>query len=241
MAVAPRRRYLPPNPPSPPPTQGGGGMMFPKDLKAGGRNFATSISFQSYGAFGGALGNVPFLGGIGGMFGGGITLPIPRKINDVQTVVWEEASIVSAALGVSSSLQGLSTAGAIAGAGVGLRLNPALIMMFKQPNFKEWNLQWTLAPNSSDETNAVSNIIKMFKRNMSPGVSGPFYSYPMLAQISFSPSNFLPRLKPAAIMAVQTDFTAAGQPSFFRDGGPTVVNLTISLREVQLWTQNDTF
>lgn len=232
------RRRISPNLPSPPPTQGGGGnLRFPSDLTAGGRNFYTTLSFQGYGGFGGALGL-----GLGAAGIGGITLPIPRKINDVQTVVWEEASIVSAAFSVSNSLQSASGIAAIGGAFAGgIRLNPALIMLFKQPNFKEWNLQWTLAPNSRDETQTVTNIVKTLKQQMSPGVSGPFYTYPSLAIVSFSPSSHLPRLKPAAIMAVQTDFTAAGQPSFFNGGGPTVVNLTISLREVQLWTQNDSF
>lgn len=234
MAIAPRR-YVSPNPPSAPPTGGGGGLKFPKDLTAGGRNFTTNIFFQRYNA--GGMGGIGPFGGAGG---GSITLPIPRKINDVQTVIWEETSIVSAALGVSNTLQGLSTAGAIAGAGVNLRLNPALLMMFKQPNFKEWNFQWTLAPNSPDESQAIADIVREFKRNMSPGKMGPFYTYPAVAQVSFSPNaRFLTRLKPAAIMAVQTDFTAAGQPSFFNSGAPTIVNLTVSMRETELWTAED--
>ena len=237
MAIAPRR-YVSPNPPSAPPTGGGGGLKFPKDLTAGGRNFYTSIFFQRYNA--GGMGGFGAAGGIGG---GSITLPIPRKINDVQTVVWEETSIVSAALGVSNTLQGLSTAGAIAGAGVNLRLNPLLLMMFKQPNFKEWNLQWTLAANSPDESQAIADIVREFKRNMSPTKSGPmgmFYGYPAVAQVRFSPNDrFLTRLKPAAIMAVQTDFTAAGQPSFFNGGAPTIVNLTVSMKETELWTSED--
>lgn len=237
--ISPRvRRFLNLNPPVPPPTDGGGGSLsFPSDLKAGGRNFYTSISFRDYGTFGGAIG-----GALGAFGAGGVSLPLPRKINDVQTVVWEQASIVSAALGVSGSLQGASQAGAIAGAASGIRLNPALLMMFKEPNFKEWNLQWTLAPNSKSETDTVNNIIKTFKRQMSPGTSGPFYTYPSLAIVNFfSGGDYLPKLKPAAIMAVQTDFTGAGQPSFFEGGGPTVVSFTVSLREVQLWTQTDQF
>ena len=75
---------------------------------------------------------------------------------------------------------------------------------------------------------------------MSPGASNGFYTFPALAQINFHPSqDYLTRLKPAAIMAVQTDFTAAGQPSFFKSGAPTVVNFTVTLRETELWTQND--
>ena len=114
-------------------------------------------------------------------------------------------------------------------------------MLFKQPQFKEWNLQWTLAPNSKDESDTLSNIIKQLKRASSPGTDGPVYTYPNLAHISFSPSEYLPNLKPCAIMAVQVDFTASGMPSFFESGAPTVINLTLSLRETELWTQNGNF
>lgn len=233
MATTPRR-WVSPNIPSAPPATGGGGLKFPKDLTAGGRNFYTSIIFQRYsmGGFGG-------FGSFGGG-GGSVTLPIPRKINDVQTVIWEETSIVSAGLAAANLLgTGFESLGNIGLGAANLRLNPALIMLFKQPNFKEWNLQWTLAPNSQDESQAIANIVKEFKRSMSPGKAGPFYTYPAVAQVRFFPSeNFLTRLKPAAIMAVQTDFTAVGQPSFFNSGAPTVVNLTVSLKETELWTSD---
>ena len=231
MASTPKR-WISPNVPGPPTQFGGGGLKFPKDLTAGGRNFYTSIIFQRY--------NMGGFGGFGGAGGGGgsVTLPIPRKINDVQTVIWEETSIVSAGLAAANLLgTGFEGLGNIGLGAANLRLNPALVMLFKQPNFKEWNLQWTLAANSRDESQAIADIIREFKRSMSPGKSGPFYSYPAVAQVRFFPSDrFLTRLKPAAIMAVQTDFTAAGQPSFFNGGAPTVVNFTVSLKETELWT-----
>ena len=172
MAVAPRR-YLTPNPPSPPQMGGGGSLKFPKDLDAGGRQYYTNMYFVDYGQFGGAFGQMPWGGG-NTPTGESITLPLPRQINDTQMVIWEEASLVSAALGAAQGMggaigaaaggaQGLGTAAAIAGAsgafGGAVRLNPALLMMFKQPSFKEWHLQWTLAPNSQDETEAITKKI----------------------------------------------------------------------------------
>jgi hypothetical protein len=46
--------------------------------------------------------------------------------------------------------------------------------------------------------------------------------------------------KNCAIISVQVDFTGAGAPSFFRGTNrPTVVNLTLQLKEIQLWDQTD--
>ena len=57
--------------------------------------------------------------------------------------------------------------------------------------------------------------------------------------ISFKPSGYLFKLKPCAIIAVQVDYTGAGQPSFFKSGAPTIVNLTLQLKEYQLQSAQD--
>jgi hypothetical protein len=205
--------------PNKPVTRGGGFSQFPADIG----QFYCTITFS----------------GRSGV--GMIKLPIPRKVNEVQTVVWEQTSITSAAFSAFGS-QGLETGINMAGFGVGLRMNPFLIMMFKQPNFKEYTFNWQLAPNNRQESQAISNIIRTFKRTMSPTkeLMGTAYGYPSLATVKFQPNEqFLFRTKPAAIMAVQSDYTGAGQPSFFDNGAPTVVNLAVSFRETSLWTAEE--
>lgn len=244
MARTPRVR---PNVPTPPTTnRGGGGMMFPSDLKSGGKEFYTSIGFTDYNSV---------TGGGGMPMGGSITLPIPRKVNETQSVIWEEVSLVGAGLAAAAGGASAFGGGGMLGAGaqiaqgagglaniglgaMGYRVNPHLLMLFKQPNFKQYTFNWSLAANSKDESDSIASIIAEFKSKMLPTAGKFVYGYPLIADISLHPNDkFLTKFKPAAVMEVQVDYTGSGQPSFFYTGAPTVVNLAVTFREVELWTR----
>ena len=70
-------------------------------------------------------------------------------------------------------------------------------------------------------------------------MGGYSYKYPKICQVSFQPDNYLFQFKPCAVITVAADYTAAGGPSFFKSGAPTIVGLTLRLKEVQLWTSDD--
>jgi hypothetical protein len=66
--------------------------------------------------------------------------------------------------------------------------------------------------------------------------------YPQIAQVVLKAAGgdrYLYKFKPCAIISVQVEHTAAGMPSFFNSGAPTVVNLTLQLKEIQLWKSED--
>ena len=187
---------------------GGGSKSFPKDLNNGSRQFCTQISFVEY--------SNPLsttLGGEGISMGGSITLPIPKRLNDNEVVLWEEwsgASVAGSAFGIGASLLPIngragqiaqSLAGNIvgglqmAGTFMGQTVNPFQFMMFKRPMFKEHTLTWTLAPNSQEESNALRDIIKECKRAaLPPSMSGVMIQYPKLAMVSFKPDRKSTRL-----------------------------------------------
>ena len=238
---------------------------FPNDLVSDGRQFCTDIQFMMYDV---ALTNLPqYFPILGTPFitsaytpNGGVTLPIPRKLNDVQTVIWESTSLTSTAgsviqaasagliggiagLALSAGAQAAGAIGGIVPGTGGLQVNPHLFMLFKSPTFKEYNLQWQFAPKNEQESQTLADIITQFKYNMLParagglggGDSNVLLNYPSIAIIKMYPDdNFTFRFKPCAIRSVSVDFTGAGGPSFFkRTGAPTVVNLSVSLQEIQ--------
>jgi len=213
---------------------------FPSDLVVDGRNFYTQIQFVSY--------SFPWTSNTYGSPSGGMYLPIPRKLNDLQTVTWQEESLLNLGASVASSLGGrfgsltqtAASLGGIAGAISGFAVNPFLFMMFKHPNFKEHTLSWTFAPTSEQESITLASVIRQFKYNMLPSNMGLAYGYPSIALVKLYPSEvFTFAFKPCAVLAVQTDFTGAGTPSYFKNGAPTVVNLTVQLKEIDLWTKNN--
>jgi hypothetical protein len=260
-----------------PPRTGNLTYMFPGDLVTTERAFYTQIQFVQYQRF--SVFRAPFLNPLGG-----ISLPLPKKINDTQTVTWEQieggavaaaievlsaggtAQEAAAALGATAGLNVLPTiaqylnfgrniTGGIAsiaasglpgavdqvlGSQFGVSINPFLTMLFKTSNFKEHTLQWTFTPNNEQESNVLAGIINYFKFNMLPSYNGPFLNYPNIALIRFFPQDqFTFKFKPCAVSAVSVDYSGGGMPSFFRNGAPTVVNLAVQLKEIELWTQDD--
>ena len=239
-------------------------FSFPDDLTSSesGRNYYTQINFVQYSP---AL----QLGLNLIKPSGGCNLPLPRKINEIQTLSWESESATStgAQIGQSliqagiSSLQntgktslaskigtGLAVAGALAsgvslaaGVGLGVQINPALFMKFKTAGFKEHTLSWTFTPNNEKESQTLSDIINYFKYNSLPSTFGPMMFYPSIAMVKLYPNDaFTFKFKPCAVTGVQVDYSGGGGPSFFRkNGAPTVVNLTVGLKEIDLWTKNN--
>lgn len=227
------------------PTTGIESNSFPADLVADQRQFYTQISFVNYNS------SLATGSGRGFSMGGSIMLPIPRKLNDNEVIVWEEWSGKDAMLGLARKVTGLSriasalaagveTAGPAVSIATGQQLNPFQYMMFKRPGFKEHTLSWTLAPNSQQESDTIRKIINQCKRAALPTPNGTFLmTYPQIAQVAFRPDEYLYKLKPCAIISVTADYTGTGGPSFFKSGAPTVVNLTLQLKEIQLWnTEN---
>jgi hypothetical protein len=214
---------------------------FPNDLISEERDFYTELTFMSYNVRQQLTSSALMLPL------GGVRLPIPRKINDVQTLVWSAESGLSSATSIASSFAPKATAigGAIAavgGAVAGMSLNPLLFMTFQKPNYKEHNLSWSFIPSTEQESNTIVDIVNYLKFNSLPKQSfgGVVYEYPNILAVKLFPDDtFTMRFRPCAVLGVQVDYTGAGTPSFFKNGAPTVVNLTLQLQEIQLWDQTN--
>lgn len=215
---------------------------FPNDLITDERDFYTELTFMSYNVDQ-QLTSTPLMLPLGG-----VRLPIPRKINDTQSLVWSAESATSVATGILSSVfgRGISAAASIVAAGIGaqqgIKLNPLLFMTFQKPNYKEHNLSWSLTPNTEQESNTIVDIVNYLKYNSLPrqDLGGAVYRYPNILAVKMFPDDtFTIRFRPCAVLGVQVDYSGAGTPSFFKNGAPTVVNLTLQLQEIQLWDQTN--
>lgn len=266
MAVDPYQS-LPANFPKPPTTTNQGFTVFPRDLIAPGREFYTELQFVEYTTLTGGV--PPFLRTIGSakpVITGvtGFALPIPRKLNDVQTLIWEEkalnpvsdvASVVSSALSAGGNLLSntlgnriknlagqaaavtAGTLAAAAGAGLGIAVNPWLTLMFKSPAFKQFRLDWIFTPNNAEESADLVDILNRIKLYSLPLAVGPAYLYPYILLIKLRPDDrFTFRFKPCAVEQVAIDFTGAGMPSFFKGtNAPTIITLSLTLKEIEIW------
>jgi len=234
---------------------------FPEDLFSDGKNLGMRIQFVSYQTVARFGAGLDFFGvsSVVHTPTGGMSLPIPKKINDSQILSWKEesatqlvagaaaqgaAALIGRAAGPAASVVSQTLLGSItvAGAALGAQVNPFLFMAFQQPNFKEFSFSWTFAPKNERESQILRNMINQFKNQSLPENSGLLLDYPNLALIKFLPDDIFGNLKfkPCAVTSVSVDYTGAG-PSFFKNGtgrstgAPTVVNLTVNFKEIQVW------
>jgi hypothetical protein len=163
---------------------------------------------------------------------GSISLPIPKKINENQQMIWNETSLLDRFM---PPPQGSAL--------TGIQVNPFQLLYFQRPAFKEYSFSWSLTPNTPEESGTLRNIVREFKRRSLPTAVGPLFDYPDIALIKFYPNNLNEHIiiKPCAITSVQFDHAGTTVPSFFKNsrGAPVAVNITLQLKEIDIWTQND--
>ena len=92
-----------------------------------------------------------------------------------------------------------------------------------------------------ETSNTLLDIIKECKKAALPSIGSAWglQKYPKIALVSLKPEKYLFKLKPCAIISVQVDYNGSGTPSFFKNGAPTIINLTMQLKEIQLWTSEE--
>jgi len=242
-----------------------GTKTFPNDLIADGRNYYTQIQFVDY-TFGKQFSYIPpqisslvnisipipatpitspsslsvSLGGSGiarPTTGGGIFLPIPLKLNDNQVLHWNEFPLLQSFAGAAADNAFIS-AGSIA---LGASINPLMFLQFKRPEFRIFQFSWVLAPRTKQESDTIKNIVTKCKQAAAPQNFGPLLGYPQIAMIRLHPKKLDEHLKfkPCVIESVQVSYTPNPTPSFFENGAPSTVTLTMNFKEMQYWYRNE--
>jgi hypothetical protein len=248
-----------PNIPSPPTPSGYAQAVFPSDLLSYKPNATGTAATSSPGAgtsnaSSGFYTNIQFVpsgsvpnmsvAGVsssGGMASptGGVYLPLPLRINDIELAVWQDASLLDFVPSIAT--EAIRIVGKVSPGGP-VTLNPFLFMLYKQPAFREFVFNWQLAPNNQQESQTLQQILYYFKTAALPEYTagGVALDYPYLAQIKLNPSQFLFDFKPCVIVSVEIEFAGSGAaPSFFYDGAPTIVNLTAHFKEIEILTRSD--
>ena len=236
---------------------------FPKDLTDGQKTYWMCFIFMDY-----KRGGLDVGGQLIPSSGDSIGLPMPDKINDHPTVNWQHdnlwdpvtvASQFGGLLGGAGKLGSIATALGINAETVsyfeGQIINPFLVMLFKSPEFKQFQFSWTLAPRTQQETEDLQTILQTFRKSMMPsgglnsGQLGGIFSgtnlnatlkYPKIVQPRFIPDDKLFQFKPCAINSVNFDYNPAGNPAFFKNTkGPVSVKLTVNMTEIEYWLSDD--
>lgn len=124
----------------------------------------------------------------------------------------------------------------------GIAFNPYQTVLFKHPNFREHSFSWRMAARNEKESMVIKDIIQSLQTNMLPDVAGSLiFQYPSILAIRLFPTDeYLYQFKPCVLTSVTANYAPQSTPAFYKkSAAPAVVDLTIKLKEIEIWTRLD--
>lgn len=152
---------------------------------------------------------------------------------------------------VKSVLSDLAPANVIKGAevGVGALVNPHLALTFDGIDLKTHTFNWQLAPHSSDESESLKKIVRKIKHAITPSYKSTgavdsgrsFLQYPDVVDIFFlgSAPGHMYYFKRCMVSNFEVNYAGGGSAAFVQGGKPAVVNVSMSLTEMEIHTKDD--
>jgi len=142
---------------------------------------------------------------------------------------------------ISTPLAKLNPTNAIAIANR-VAFNPQTAQQFKGTDLREFSFTYTLAPSSAEESGTMLDIENFFRKFLYPAESGEWsISYPPLFTVDFmigmSRNNYYPMYYDSYLKGVTTAMNPNGR-SFFSNGAPTSMNITLQFVESKQLTRN---
>ena len=134
-------------------------------------------------------------------------------------------------------------------AGAGAKRNPFQALLFDGVDLRTFTFNWTFIPKSRAETNAINEIIRLFKYhslpyykdfkagNMSAG-GKTFLSYPSVCLPLITGVDTLV-MKACMINRVDVDYAGGGELAFLEGGNAAALKLSVTMQEMQMWTRED--
>lgn len=127
------------------------------------------------------------------------------------------------------------------GAALGIAPNQFLTIVFQGPAYKKYQFSWRLAPRSVEESFVIRRIIRTLHKAAAPslGIGSFFFSYPSVIQCAFSNGDQMYGFKPAVLTNVEVNYTPGGFPSFYKDGYPEAVDISLGIIELEFWLKEN--
>ena len=127
----------------------------------------------------------------------------------------------------------------------GTAINPRNEAFYNTPNQRTFSYTFDFWPRNEEEAIAVSNIVKIFKYNSSPGLTSGdgLFTIPNYFKISYMFNNgenpHLHKIGACFCTSVDVDYTPDGQMSTFDTGQPVHTKMTVNFLEDRVLTKQD--
>lgn len=138
---------------------------------------------------------------------------------------------------------GGEVASQVASMATGVVPNPHMAVIFQNIGLREHSFSYKFAPNSKEEMILLKRIVKQFKQSMLPGLtqaSETLFTFPDTCKISFQPDETKPyKIKECVLTAMTVNYAPGGSPAFFKTGDPTMVEISMTFKEMSPFTRKD--
>jgi hypothetical protein len=153
-------------------------------------------------------------------------------------------SEISGSLGIkgSGSLSGARDAALQA---TGIADNPQNFLLFKQIDFRKFQFDFILVPESQNDTSQINQIIQLFRFHSAPeiliGSTGRFFIPPsqfdiqMMYKGNLNPN--IPLINTCICTNVSVNYAAGGKWVTYTDGQPVMIKLSLQFTEIEILTK----
>lgn len=163
---------------------------------------------------------------------------------------WSEAGGIVLDAGAKKVLQKLAQSLPLGGGTafkrfMGFTANDRSEYMFNGVEQRVTSLSWQFYPKSKEDTEALFNIISIFKSASHPrlmegvasnGINASFLAFPALFEVEFmrndQPNLYMPKFSTSALVHITLNNYASGKWEAHNDGSPLGLDLQLTFREI---------
>jgi hypothetical protein len=117
--------------------------------------------------------------------------------------------------------------------------NPHSTVFFKGINLRTFTWNWYLVPRSKADSQSLRSIVNALKKATLPSIDGSILTYPNFVTPSIKGENAIDmKFKRCMVGDLGIDYTPDAQ-AFHEDGAPVSCNLSITFKEIEIFTQED--
>ena len=140
-------------------------------------------------------------------------------------------------------------------AGLGWAINPVIEVLYNSPSLRTYQFTFIFAPRSSEEADAVYQIINLFRYHQAPefksggrAIDGAFFVPPSEFDITFlmksqNGSGFvqntnIPSADTVVLTSCVVNYAKAGEWVTFDDGFPVMIEMILDFNELDIMTRD---
>jgi len=118
------------------------------------------------------------------------------------------------------------------------------VMVYSGPGYRSHSFEFSLKPESKNDSTEIENIVKFFKENSAPeqmkvSKLARIYKVPNVFGITFQPNAGLHKIKASALETVEVKYGGEKYNIFKDDQMPVQVDISLSFKELEILNKED--